>query len=191
MDNKFLNAIESLLMTHDSPLSIDKIHQVLNHHLHQNSSVLNATPKDEIITKKQISLLLTALTERYQASSIELIELASGYRLQVRAEYADWVSYLLEEKPQKYSRALLETLVLIAYKQPITRSEIESVRGVGVSSQIIRTLMERQWIKISGHKEVPGKPALYSTTAQFLDYFSLKSLKELPQLEAIAEKLLV
>ncbi|MCL7462050.1 SMC-Scp complex subunit ScpB [Pseudomonas sp. NW5] len=117
----------------------------------------------------------------------ELVEVASGYRLQVRARFAPWVSRLWEERPARYSRALLETLALIAYRQPVTRGEIEEVRGVAVNSNIIRTLQERDWIRVVGHREVPGRPALLATTRQFLDDFNLKSLEELPPLSALRE----
>src|SRR5690606_22705486 len=112
----------------------------------------------------------------------ELAEVASGWRFQVATDLAPWVNRLWEEKPQRYSRALLETLSLIAYRQPITRSDIEEVRGVAVSSHIIKTLAEREWIKVVGHRDVPGRPSLSATTRQFLDYFGLKSLDELPSL---------
>jgi len=118
---------------------------------------------------------------------VELREVASGYRLQVRVAMIPWVSRLWTERPQRYSRALLETLALIAYRQPITRGEIESVRGVSVRSSIIRTLQEREWIRIVGHRDVPGKPALFGTTKAFLDYFNLKSLDELPTLAEIKD----
>jgi len=112
---------------------------------------------------------------------------ASGFRLQVRQDYSQWIGRLWEEKPARYTRALLETIALIAYRQPITRGEIEEVRGVSVSSNIIKTLMEREWIKVLGHKDVPGKPALYGTTKEFLDYFNLKSLEDLPSLAEIKD----
>ena len=111
--------------------------------------------------------------------------MASGYRFQVRQELSEWVSRLWDAKPPRYSRALLETLALVAYKQPVTRGDIEQVRGVSVSQNIMRTLLEREWIRIVGHKEVPGKPALYATTKDFLDYFNLKSLGDLPPLPEI------
>jgi segregation and condensation protein B len=113
---------------------------------------------------------------------VNLVKLASGYRFQAAANLGQWLTNLLYEKPAKYSRALLETLAIIAYKQPITRGEIENVRGVSVSSNIVRTLVERNWIKVVGHKEVPGRPSLYGTTNEFLDYFSLTSLSQLPEL---------
>ncbi len=117
----------------------------------------------------------------------ELKQTASGYRFQVREELGHWISRMWEEKPRKYSRALLETLALIAYRQPITRGEIENVRGVSVSSEIIKTLLERDWVRVVGHRDVPGKPALYATTSQFLDYFNLKGLNELPPLSDIKD----
>jgi len=117
----------------------------------------------------------------------ELKEVASGWRFQVKEDLAPWVNRLWEEKPQKYSRALLETLALIAYRQPITRGDIEEIRGVAVSSHIMKTLMEREWVKVVGHRDVPGRPSLYATTRQFLDYFNLKSLEDLPSLSEIRD----
>jgi len=117
----------------------------------------------------------------------ELKKTASGYRFQVRQELAAWVNRLWDEKPKRYSRAMLETLSLIAYRQPITRGDIEQIRGVSVSSDIIKTLMEREWIRIVGHRDVPGRPALYSTTRQFLDYFNLNTLDELPSLSELKD----
>lgn len=117
----------------------------------------------------------------------ELTEVASGWRFQVRQEMAPWISRLWEEKPKKYSRAMLETLALIAYRQPITRGDIEQIRGVAVSSDIIKGLLERDWVKVVGHKDVPGRPAMYATTKEFLDYFNLKSLEELPTLAEIRD----
>ncbi len=125
---------------------------------------------------------LTSLQGEYECRGIELIEVASGWRLQSRSSMEPWVSRLFQEKTPRYSRALLETLVLVAYRQPITRGEIEEVRGVAVSSNIIKTLQEREWVKEVGHKDVPGKPALLGTTKQFLDYFNLKKLEDLPTL---------
>lgn len=117
----------------------------------------------------------------------ELKVVASGYRFQVREEFAPWVGRLWDEKPQRYSRALLETLALIAYRQPITRGDIEEIRGVAVSSHIVKTLLEREWVRVVGHKDVPGRPAMYATTRQFLDYFNLSNLDELPSLAEIAD----
>lgn len=117
----------------------------------------------------------------------QLVQVASGWRFQVRSDLAPWVNRLWEEKPQKYSRAILETLALIAYRQPLTRGDIEQVRGVSVSSHIVKSLAEREWIKVVGHRDVPGRPALYATTRQFLDYFGLKSLDELPSLSELRD----
>ena len=131
-------------------------------------------------------LLLAALEQveaDYQSRPLELKRVASGYRLQVREAYSPWVSRLFEERPGRYSRAFLETLAIIAYRQPATRGEIEDIRGVAVSSGIIKTMLEREWIEVIGHKEVPGRPALFGTTPFFLDYFGLTSLSELPPLQ--------
>ncbi|TNF37482.1 MAG: SMC-Scp complex subunit ScpB, partial [Gammaproteobacteria bacterium] len=130
---------------------------------------------------------LTALQEDYEGRGLLLKEVASGYRFQVAESYAPWVSRLWEEKPPRYSRALLETLALVAYRQPITRGEIEEIRGVSVSSHILKTLLERDWVRVLGHKDVPGKPAMYGTTREFLDYFNMKSLDELPTLAEIKD----
>jgi len=130
---------------------------------------------------------LHALQEDSASRGVELLEVASGFRYQVRAEIYPHISRLWAEKPARYSRALLETLALIAYRQPITRGEIEAIRGVAVNSQIIRTLEEREWIRVVGHRDVPGKPALFGTTRAFLDYFNLKSLDQLPPLSALQE----
>jgi segregation and condensation protein B len=130
---------------------------------------------------------LAELGEDYAERGLELKEVASGVRIQVREEVNPWVARLWEERPQRYSRAMLETLALIAYRQPITRGEIEEVRGVSVRSNIIRTLQEREWIRVVGHRDVPGKPALFGTTKAFLDYFNLSSLDDLPSLAEIRD----
>jgi segregation and condensation protein B len=130
---------------------------------------------------------LEALEGDFGGRGIELVQVASGYRIQVKDEMQTWVSRLWEEKPARYSRALLETLSLIAYRQPITRGEIEEVRGVSVSSSIMKTLQEREWVRVVGHREVPGHPAMYGTTREFLDYFNLKSLDELPSLAELRD----
>lgn len=130
---------------------------------------------------------LKTLEEGLEGRAIELTRVASGYRLQVRAEYSSWLGGLFAERPPRYSRALLETLALIAYRQPITRGEIEEVRGVAVSSNIIRTLLEREWIRTLGHREVPGRPELFGTTREFLDHFGLKSLDGLPALAEVRD----
>lgn len=170
---KLVCILEALLLAAQQPLSIDKIRSVF--------------PDDEIPTTKDVIHALELLAESCKYRSIELKEVGSGYRLQVRATYSQWVERLWEEKPSRYSRSLLETLAIIAYRQPITRAEIESIRGVAVSSSIIKTLQEREWIKIIGYKDVPGKPGLYATTRQFLDYFNLRSIDELPTLHEIQQ----
>lgn len=137
--------------------------------------------------RKALRAALEALNADYQGRGIEVREVASGWRIQVRKEYAPWVSRLWDEKPGRYSRALMETLALIAYRQPITRGEIEDIRGVSVSTHITKTLLEREWIRVVGHRDVPGKPALYGTTREFLDYFDLKSLDDLPPLAELRD----
>lgn len=139
--------------------------------------------------KPAIGILRSALAELeadYEGRGVELVRVASGYRFQAKTEWAPWISRLSEEKTQKYSRALLETLALIAYRQPITRGEIEDIRGVAVSTSILKTLSEdREWVRVVGHKEVPGRPALYATTKSFLDYFGLRKLQDLPNLPEV------
>jgi segregation and condensation protein B len=138
----------------------------------------------------QIRAAIAELVEDYAGRGIEVQETANGFRIQVRAALAPQVSRLWPERPQRYSRALLETLALIAYRQPITRAEIESVRGVAVNPNILRTLMERSWIRVVGHRDVPGHPELLGTTREFLDFFGLKSLDQLPplaELKAMAD----
>ena len=130
---------------------------------------------------------LEVLDKSCKGRAFELKEVASGYRLQVRERFSPWVGRLWEERPQRYSRALLETLVLIAYRQPITRGEIEDIRGVAVNSQIVKTLLEREWVRVVGHRDVPGRPAMFATTRQFLDQFNLKNLDELPPLAVLRE----
>lgn len=142
---------------------------------------------DELPTKQQILAAIEAIQLACVGRGFELKEIASGYRFQVVQNVAPWVSRLWDEKPQKYSRALLETLSLIAYRQPITRGDIEDIRGVAVSSHIIKTLTEREWVRVVGHKDVPGRPSLFATTRQFLDYFNLKNLDELPSLAEIRD----
>jgi len=170
MDNLSL-IIEALLFSSSRPLS--------------EKEILSAFDLRSPPTSIEIKEALKSIEEKYSENSIELVKVASGYRLRIRQEYSSWVSKLWEAKPQKYSRALLETLALIAYKQPITRGEIEEVRGVSVSSQIIRTLLDRSWIKVVGHRDVPGRPALFSTTKDFLDDLNLSKLSDLPELPEI------
>jgi segregation and condensation protein B len=175
MDNDKLKPIlEALFAASDKPLSVNQLFELFVGDIdHPN--------KDEI--RKAIE----DLTGKYQQGGIELKQVASGYRLQVSADYETWVTRLWKQKPPRYSRALMETLALIAYRQPITRGEIEDIRGVSVSTNIVRTLEERDWVKSLGHKEVPGRPTLYGTTREFLDYFNLKSLNELPTLAEIRD----
>ena len=170
MDNLSL-IIEALLFSSSRPLS--------------EKEILSAFDLRSAPTSNEIKEALKSIEEKYSENSIELVKVASGYRLRIRQEYSPWVAKLWEAKPQKYSRALLETLALIAYKQPITRGEIEEVRGVSVSSQIIRTLLDRSWIKVVGHRDVPGRPALFSTTKDFLDDLNLSKLSDLPDLPEI------
>lgn len=139
-------------------------------------------------TAEEIRTALSEIAQRYgETSGIELREVASGFQFQAKTDLSPWLTRLWEERPPRYSRALLETLALIAYRQPITRAEIEEVRGVTVSSHIIKTLLEREWIRVLGYKEVPGKPALYGTTKAFLDHFNLQSLQELPTLSELKD----
>ena len=170
MDNLSL-IIEALLFSSSRPLNEKEIMAAFE---------LRSPP-----SSREIKDALKAIEEKYSGNSIELVKVASGYRLRIRQEYSSWVAKLWEAKPQKYSRALLETLALIAYRQPITRGEIEEVRGVSVSSQIIRTLLDRSWIKVVGHRDVPGRPALFSTTKDFLDDLNLSKLSDLPELPEI------
>ena len=170
MDNLSL-IIEALLFSSSRPLN--------------EKEILSAFDLRSPPTSNEIKEALKSIEEKYSENSIELVKVASGYRLRIRQEYSPWVAKLWEAKPQKYSRALLETLALIAYKQPITRGEIEEVRGVSVSSQIIRTLLDRSWIKVVGHRDVPGRPALFSTTKDFLDDLNLSELSDLPELPEI------
>ena len=170
MDNLSL-IIEALLFSSSRPLN--------------EKEILSAFDLRSPPTSNEVKEALKSIEEKYSENSIELVKVASGYRLRIRQEYSSWVAKLWEAKPQKYSRALLETLALIAYKQPITRGEIEEVRGVSVSSQIIRTLLDRSWIKVVGHRDVPGRPALFSTTKDFLDDLNLSKLSDLPELPEI------
>ncbi|MDF1820617.1 MAG: SMC-Scp complex subunit ScpB [Alcanivoracaceae bacterium] len=138
-------------------------------------------------SRRQLNELLETLAADYEKRGIELREVASGFRFQVRKELGPWVSRMWQEKPPRYSRAIMETLALIAYRQPITRGEIEEIRGVSVNTQIVRTLLERGWVRVVGHRDVPGRPAMYATTRGFLDYFDLKSLEDLPPLSEIKD----
>ena len=171
---KLKTILEALFAASDKPLSVNQLYELFVGDYEQPG-------KDEIRQGIQ------ELTQKYEGSGFELKQVASGFRFQVRADFETWVARLWEQKPPRYSRALMETLALIAYRQPITRGEIEDIRGVSVSSNIIKTLQEREWVKPLGHKEVPGRPTLYGTTKTFLDYFNLKSLNELPTLAEIRD----
>ncbi|WP_016916148.1 SMC-Scp complex subunit ScpB [Vreelandella stevensii] len=140
---------------------------------------------DECPSRKALRDALARLARRHEDGALELVETASGFQLRIRPRLSHWVSRLWDERPQRYSRALLETLALIAYRQPVTRGDIEEVRGVSVSSSIIRTLMERGWVRIVGHRDVPGRPAVYATTRSFLDDFGLKTLDALPPMHTL------
>ena len=165
--------LEALLLAADGPLPLDQMQKLV-------ASEFN-------LGRKELRAALERMSARYAGSASELHEVATGWRLQVRPEYGEWVGRLWQEKPPRYSRALLETLALIVYRQPITRGEIEDVRGVSVSTNILRTLLERGWVREVGHKEVPGRPSLYGTTPQFLDDMNLKSLDQLPSLPEIKD----
>ncbi|MFP4495034.1 MAG: SMC-Scp complex subunit ScpB [Halochromatium sp.] len=165
--------IEGALLAAGAPLSVERLQGLYE--------------DPERPSREQVLAALEALREDYRGRGIELVEVASGWRVQVRAEVAPWVARLWQERPTRYSRALLETLALIAYRQPITRGEIEQIRGVAVSTPLIKTLTERDWVRVVGHREVPGRPALYATTRRFLDYFGLRSLNELPPLAEIRD----
>ena len=175
MDNNRLKPIlEALFAAADRPLSVGQIFDLF-------SGDVDQPGRDDI--RKAIE----EIGEQFQDGGLELKQVASGFRFQVKPAYETWVSRLWDQKPPRYSRALLETLALIAYRQPITRGEIEDIRGVSVSTNMIKTLLEREWIKPLGHKDVLGKPTLYGTTRSFLDYFNIKSLNELPTLAEIRD----
>lgn len=136
---------------------------------------------------EEVQAAIDGLRQDYRHRGIEIAEVAGGFRIQVSARIAPWVARLWDERPPRYSRALLETLALIAYRQPVTRGEIEEIRGVAVSTQIVKTLTEREWVRVVGHRDVPGRPALYATTRKFLDYFGLRSLNDLPTLAELRD----
>lgn len=168
------NIIEAILMAAEKPMTVSDLLKIFE--------VDPAQPE-----RTDIRDVLTQLQLDYEDRGMELLEVASGFRIQVREDFSQWVNRLYDEKPPRYSRALLETLAIIAYRQPITRGEIEEIRGVSVSSSIVKTLLERGWVRIVGHRDVPGKPALIATTKEFLDYFNLKKLSELPSLSEIKD----
>jgi len=166
--------VEAALMAVDKPLTLVQLHKLFR-------------GEDEKVERSQVSDALVDLQEEYAARGVSIVEVASGFRVQIDQDVSPWISRLFEERPPRYTRALLETLALIAYRQPITRSEIEDVRGVSVSTNIIKTLLEREWVRVVGHKEVPGRPAMYATTAEFLDYFNLRRIDELPPLNELTD----
>jgi segregation and condensation protein B len=165
--------LEAFLLASGKPQSLERLYELFEE---------GERPEPPVF-KKALTLLGKSCDNR----AFELKEVATGYRLQIREKFAPWVGRLWEERPQRYSRALLETMALIAYRQPITRGEIEDVRGVAVNSNIVKTLMEREWIRIVGYRDVPGKPAMFATTKAFLDHFNLKNLDELPPLADLRE----
>ena len=167
--------IEAALFAAGRPLNLDELSGLFD--------------ENEQPAKAAIQSALDHIQADYGTRTIELKKGATGYRFQVREGFSPWVSRLFEERPGRYSRAFLETLAIIAYRQPVTRGEIEDIRGVAVSSGIIKTMLEREWIRIIGHKELPGRPALFGTTPTFLDYFGLASLSELPPLQALVDEM--
>ncbi|MCB1678703.1 MAG: SMC-Scp complex subunit ScpB [Halioglobus sp.] len=172
-ENGVVQIVEAALLAAGRPLTVVQLAALFEEHERPDNAALREA--------------LTDVAARCEGRGFELLEVASGFRFQVRQHLSPWVARLWHERPQKYSRALLETLALIAYRQPITRGEIEEIRGVAVSSSIIKTLHEREWIRVVGHRDVPGRPAMYASTRQFLDYFNLKSLDQLPALAEIRD----
>ncbi|UVL00073.1 SMC-Scp complex subunit ScpB [Pseudomonas sp. B21-048] len=165
--------LEAFLLASGKPQSLERLFELFEE---------GERPEPSVFKKA-----LTILAKSCDGRAFELKEVASGYRLQIREKFAPWVGRLWEERPQRYSRAMLETMALIAYRQPITRGEIEDVRGVAVNSHIVKTLLEREWIRIVGYRDVPGKPAMFATTKAFLDHFNLKNLDDLPPLAELRE----
>ncbi|WP_139556985.1 SMC-Scp complex subunit ScpB [Methylotetracoccus oryzae] len=165
--------VEAALFASPQPLSVEALR-----------NLFEEAERPDVATVREA---IDQLTQDYAVRPVQLQQIASGFRFQVRDGYSPWLSRLFEERPVRYSRALLETLAIIAYRQPVTRGEIEDIRGVAVSSNIVRTLQEREWVQVVGHKEVPGRPALYATTREFLDYFGLRTLSELPALAVFSE----
>ena len=163
--NSLQKIIEGALMVSHEPLTLQEIANLFD---------------DNKPSKNEIKQIIDKLNENYKNNAFEIVLVASGYRLQVRPGYDQWLSKLNKQSSTRYSKAFLETLVIIAYKQPVTRGDIEDIRGVSVNPQIIRNMIEFEWIKVVGHKETPGKPELFATTKKFLDYFNLKSLSDLP-----------
>jgi len=174
MDTKQLkNIVEAALLAAGGPLSIEQIR------------ALFGDRKDP--ERQDIKAAIDELTADYEDRVMEVVEVASGYRIQIRGSMAQWLTKLWEERPPRYSRALMETLSIVAYRQPVTRGDIEDIRGVAVTTNIIRTLLERNWIRVVGHRDVPGKPSMFGTTKEFLDYFGLKKLDDLPTLAELQD----
>ena len=173
MAEGLVQILEGALLAAGEPLSVQRMALLFEE---------NERPSTD-----EIRAAIKTVGERCDDRGYELVQVASGFRFQVRQSLSTWVGRLWQERPARYSRALMETLSLIAYRQPITRGEIEEIRGVAVSTNIIKTLMEREWVRVVGHRDVPGRPAMYATTRQFLDYFNLKSLDQLPPLAEIKE----
>ena len=170
---KVKNIVEALLLSSGEPMSADKLHKIIN--------------SKTSCTKADVLESIDELKDDYESKEIEIYKVASGFRIQAKSSINDFLNIIYAEKTPRYSRALMETLSIIVYKQPVTRGDIESIRGVSVSSSIMRTLTDRNWIKIVGYRDVPGKPAMFSTTNEFLDYFGLEKLSELPDLPDIKE----
>jgi len=173
VETGLVQLLEAAILAAGKPLSVQNMADLFDEQERPENAEIRATLKE--------------IAERCEDRGYELLEVSSGFRFQVRQELSPWVARLWHERPQKYSRALLETLALIAYRQPITRGEIEEIRGVAVSTNIIRTLHEREWIRVVGHRDVPGRPAMYASTRSFLDYFNLKNLEQLPALAEIRD----
>ena len=167
-DDKLKNVVEAILLASYEPLSVDKLFRIITSKVKTN--------------KTDILSAIDNLEKDYKDKDIEIVKVASGYRIQAKSEIGDYLNILFADRTPRYSRALLETLSIIAYRQPVTRGDIEAIRGVSVSTSIMRTLTERDWIRIIGYRDVPGKPAMFATTPEFLDYFSLQRLDELPDL---------
>ena len=174
-DDKLKNVVEAILLASYEPLSVDKLFRIITSKVKTN--------------KTDILSAIDNLEKDYKDKDIEIVKVASGYRIQAKSEIGDYLNIMFADRTPRYSRALLETLSIIAYRQPVTRGDIEAIRGVSVSTSIMRTLTERNWIRIIGYRDVPGKPAMFATTPEFLDYFSLQRLDELPDLPEKKEPL--
>src|SRR6056297_1337656 len=170
---KLAQIVEAALLAAGRPLSLEQLQGLF--------------PEPDCPERAELRAAIEALEADYEKRPLRIVEVASGWRIQVRESISHWLSRLWQDRPARYSRALLETLALVAYRQPITRGEIEDIRGVSVSSNIMRTLMERNWVRIVGHRDVPGRPGMYATTRDFLDYFGLKKLEDLPSLAEIRD----